>query len=460
MFFKNLKYIRLLFAFSLLILLFSCKKNNNELKKIITIPVYHCKIFTSSNSPIENLLNPKTWNSSIIGQDDIIIFAFDTLIYVDKIEIKQLEFKNSDKILKIGVYTNNGFVGEFIPEKIKIKQKLGFLILRIIETRDFQLTNFYKNLVNYKIAFPVLNKISSVKNIDFFSNDSVKIILRIDNEKENLERKIINFPSKIVDYTDYPKSIVIKPSGEVFGFSTNFHTDTIYHGYLNEQKKLSISKLIFSKNKFHAQRVNSNYSMKNNILSISFLPKFRTDFDNDYFVEVKSLDNTIVEDIRYATTNNFTGKIIYDCPKCLMRYGAAKDLVKAEKEFLTMGLRIKVFDCYRPHSAQYKLWEIMPNKNYVANPDMGSIHNRGVAVDMTLVDSLGNELDMGTDFDFFGTKAFSIYTDLSAEVIQNRNLMWNVMHKYGFKEIKTEWWHLSHYSCMRYPISDEPLPCN
>jgi len=193
---------------------------------------------------------------------------------------------------------------------------------------------------------------------------------------------------------------------------------------------------------------------------ISFLPKLFCDFDDDFFVDVKSLDTSIIKDIRYATANNFTEQIIYDCPKCWMRYGAAKDFVKAEQEFLSLGFRIKVFDCYRPHSAQYKLWEILPNKNYVANPQRGSIHNRGAAVDMTLVDSLGNELDMGTEFDYFGLKAYSVFYGLSDTILKNRQLMWSVMHKYGFKEIKTEWWHLSHYSCMRYPISDISFKCD
>lgn len=459
MFINIFKYRRIFFVISLLILFFSCKRNNIELKNTLAPTVYHCKIFSSSNSPSKNLFNNKLWYSSKLAKDDFIIFAFDSIVFIDKIIINQSNTQNFDRITKIRAYSNNGFIGDFIPENIKIKQKLGFLILKIEQTKGFQLTNFYKKSIKYSIAFVNLNNYCSIKKMDFFKNDSCKVFIKIHNQNSDLNTQKQAIVPKIVDYSFSPKSFLIKTDGEIFGFCRNYKTDTIYHGFTMGKKELRISKLIFSKNKFHSKKVTSKYSFKKDILSISQLPMFRTDFENDFFVDIKTLDTTIVEDIRYATTNNFTGKVIYDCPKCLMRYGAAKDFVKAEKEFISLGYRIKVFDCYRPHSAQYKLWEIMPNKNYVANPDKGSIHNRGAAVDMTLVDSLGNQLDMGSSFDFFGTKAFSTYTDLSPQIIKNRQLMWNLMHKYGFREIKTEWWHLYHYTCMRYPISDEPLPC-
>jgi len=309
-------------------------------------------------------------------------------------------------------------------------------------------------------AFENQNKKVAIKNIKFYLNDSTEIKLKNITTVRKNDKSIKDIKFKDLDYSSFPKSFAIKNSGKVFGFSRGRFSDTIYLGDITSQRKLSISKLIFSDKLFKSQRLSTSFINKKNKLSIPFCMNLNTDFSDDYFVDIKSLESSVVEDIRYATTNNFTSKVIYECPRCLMRYGAAKDFVKAAREFLTMGYRIKVFDCYRPHSAQYKLWEIMPNKNYVANPDKGSIHNRGAAVDMTLVDSLGYELDMGTGFDYFGLKAYSIFFDLPEEVIKNRRLMWSVMNKHGFKEIKTEWWHLSHYSCLKYPISDEPFRCN
>lgn len=457
----SIKYRRILVAISLLFFIFSCQERKISETNTPENIQYRCKIFSTSNSPTNNLVSSDLWISSRIPQDDIIIFAFDSLVYINNIVVKQSEKQNFDNITKIRVYSNNGIIGDFIPEKIKVNQVVGFLILKIEQTQNFHLTKFYKDSFEYKIAFPELNKACAIENILFFAEDSVQINLDIlPNNNSNLEINFdIFFPDKIVNYSGFKKSISLSTSGELFGFSRNSFTDTIYHGRINENGNLAVSKLIFSKNKFKSERITAKFSHDEFVFYISSLPKFYFDFEDDFFVDVNSLDTTIVKDIRYATANNFTEQVIYDCPKCWMRYGAAKDFVKAEQEFLSKGYRIKVFDCYRPHSAQYKLWEILPNKNYVANPQRGSIHNRGAAVDMTLVDSLGKELDMGTEFDFFGLKAYSIFYGLPDTVLKNRKLMWSVMHKYGFKEIKTEWWHLSHYSCMKYPISDISFRC-
>jgi D-alanyl-D-alanine dipeptidase len=142
-----------------------------------------------------------------------------------------------------------------------------------------------------------------------------------------------------------------------------------------------------------------------------------------------------------------------------LRYKAAKDLVAASDKFKTMGYRLKVFDCYRPLSAQYVLWEIMPNINYVANPEKGSIHNRGAAVDVTIVDKNGKDVDISTPYDYFGVLAYSTNLNLPDTILQNRRLFWNVLNSCGFKEIKTEWWHLSHFSCLEFEISNTQLPC-
>ena len=451
------KYRPILFVFSLLLLLISCKKNKNT---ILPKPIYECKIFCSSESAPQNLINNHLWLSSDIAQDDIIIFAFDSLVYIDKIVIKQTENKNFDKIKKICVYSNNGTIGDFIPTDIKINHTIGFLILRIASTKVFHLTKFYRDSSEYQIAFGKLNKRCAIKKIKFFVNDSVEIKLRIQNISSPKRRLICERLANIVDYSGFEKTFTIKSSAEVFGLSKGSLADTIYHGHINTQGKLNFSKLIFSDKSFKSQKFISRFSFSRYFLHVQGLVSLRYDCPDDYFVDLKTLDTTIVEDVRYATTNNFTHKKIYDCAKCLMRYGVAKDFVKAQQEFLSMGYRIKIFDSYRPLSAQYKLWKMVPNINYVANPAKGSIHNRGAAVDMTLVDSLGKELDMGTGFDYFGIRAYPSFTALPKKVLENRNFMWRIMNKHGFRKIKTEWWHMSHFSCMKYPISNMPLPCH
>jgi len=179
----------------------------------------------------------------------------------------------------------------------------------------------------------------------------------------------------------------------------------------------------------------------------------------DQFLSVSSLDATFLLDIRYATANNFTGEPIYDCAACLLRPEAAKALVKAHRALQAKGYGgLKLFDCYRPRPYQQRLWDKVPNPNYVTPPAKGSMHSRGLAVDLTIVDKIGNELDMGTAYDFFGKQAHTDYLQLPAAVLKNRQLLQKVMEEAGFGGIRTEWWHFS-YRKANYPLSDYLWNC-
>lgn len=159
------------------------------------------------------------------------------------------------------------------------------------------------------------------------------------------------------------------------------------------------------------------------------------------FVRLADYSADFDYDLRYATENNFLKAKVYDCAECYTRVKTARALLMANKEFMDKGYRIKFFDCYRPNDVQYKMWAIVPNPQYVANPVKGSIHNKGGAVDITLVSLDGEELDMGTDFDFFGKKAYHDNRDLPETVLGNRLLLKETMEKHGFWSIRTEWWH-------------------
>lgn len=159
------------------------------------------------------------------------------------------------------------------------------------------------------------------------------------------------------------------------------------------------------------------------------------------FVNIQSISSDFVLDLKYATTDNFLKQKVYDCPECFLRINTAKALVNANQDFIKLGYRIKLYDCYRPLDVQKKIWQILPGTHYVANPKKGSKHNRGAAVDLTLVDSLGNELDMGTKFDFFGKEAHHTYLHHSKEVLANRKLLKETLAKHNFKSIYNEWWH-------------------
>ena len=179
--------------------------------------------------------------------------------------------------------------------------------------------------------------------------------------------------------------------------------------------------------------------------------------DSDW-VEIHSLDSTFVYDIRYATTNNFVHKKMYPCAKCYVRRVVARALLKVQKELKDKGLRLKLFDCYRPGTVQQALWKIRPDPHYVANPKNGSMHNRGQAVDVTIVDKNGKELDMGTPYDYFGKKAYHAYQNLPDSILKNRLFLKKLMKKYDLEPITSEWWHYS-YRKKVFPIADWVWKC-
>lgn len=165
------------------------------------------------------------------------------------------------------------------------------------------------------------------------------------------------------------------------------------------------------------------------------------------FMEIPADSLGILLDIRYATENNFTKQKIYDCPRCFFRKEVGEKILAIHQDLKERyGFGIKLFDCYRPSEYQKKLWEIVPDENYVTHPSKGSVHSRGMAVDLTIVDKNGKELNMGTSFDFFGKEAHSDNQDLPDNVLKNRQLLKKIMEIYGFKGIRTEWWHYSYRS--------------
>ncbi len=177
------------------------------------------------------------------------------------------------------------------------------------------------------------------------------------------------------------------------------------------------------------------------------------------FIRLADYSDDFSYDIRYATDNNFLKEKVYDCAECYTRVKTAKALMAANEEFKKAGVKIKFYDCYRPNSVQYKMWKLVPNPQYVANPVKGSIHNKGGAVDITLVTLDGEELDMGTDFDFFGKRAYHDNFDLPKEILENRKLLKETMEKHGFWSTRTEWWHYNLQGASNDPIANFKWIC-
>ena len=174
-------------------------------------------------------------------------------------------------------------------------------------------------------------------------------------------------------------------------------------------------------------------------------------------IELKTLMPKLVYDLRYATTNNFMHRLMYpeNTKITFLRLPAAMALQKVQQELNGRGLGLKIFDAYRPYSVTVKFWELVKDERYVANPAKGSGHNRGIAVDLTIINlKSGEELNMGTGFDNFTDTAHQDFTHLPEEILQNRNLLKSTMEKYGFKAFDTEWWHYFLANGDRFEVLD------
>ena len=184
-------------------------------------------------------------------------------------------------------------------------------------------------------------------------------------------------------------------------------------------------------------------------------------------VEPSGLDASLVLDIRYATENNFTGKRVYPSARCFLRQDIAKRLVAAQADLRRQGLGLKVYDCYRPFSVQEVFWRIMPDERYVLEPlrkdgvmVKSSRHNRGAAVDVTLVDAQGRELPMPTAFDDFTEKAHRNSSAASPEARRNSTTLERAMQAQGFDPLPTEWWHFDGPGWQGFEPLDLPLPAD
>jgi zinc D-Ala-D-Ala dipeptidase len=175
-------------------------------------------------------------------------------------------------------------------------------------------------------------------------------------------------------------------------------------------------------------------------------------------VEIKKYIPGVVLDIRYATTNNFTHHQMYKEAKAFARLPVVLALKDVEADLKTRGLGIKIYDAYRPYAITVKFYEVARDTNFVADPRKGSKHNRGCAIDMSLIDlKTGKELDMPTGFDSFSRKAGANYADLPKQEIANRELLKSMMSAHGFKVVPTEWWHYDFNGWSKYPLLDIPF---
>lgn len=173
-------------------------------------------------------------------------------------------------------------------------------------------------------------------------------------------------------------------------------------------------------------------------------------------VDVAALIPDAVIDMRYATSDNFTGAVLYPKAVCKLRRAVAERLVTAAKTLRAQKRRLLIWDCYRPAAIQKVLWDKVPDERYVADPTKGSRHSRGAAVDVGLVDLDGRAVVLPTAFDDFTEAAHRDRALKGQDGAEARRLE-TALAKAGFVGLPTEWWHYDASDSAKYPLSDDPL---
>ncbi|HUZ61331.1 MAG TPA: M15 family metallopeptidase [Hanamia sp.] len=229
-------------------------------------------------------------------------------------------------------------------------------------------------------------------------------------------------------------------------------------------QQISVVIFIFQFTTFNYVHAQSKIPNKYGLIVIKdtkILQKEITLDSNKRMVNLCTIIPELQLDLKYATIHNFMHEKLYPpLHTTFLRKPAADSLKKVVQYLKKQNLAIKIFDAYRPYSVTEKMWEKVRDNRYAANPSKGSGHNRGAAVDLTLIDLKTNkELPMGTGFDNFSDTAHSDFTNLSTDILRNRNILKNAMEKFGFIQLSTEWWHFyipnsSHYELLDISFLD------
>lgn len=168
-------------------------------------------------------------------------------------------------------------------------------------------------------------------------------------------------------------------------------------------------------------------------------------------VPLQSISPQILQEMRYASANNFTKQVVYSFNACWLRPIVAERLARVQQELAGQQLGLKVWDCYRPMAAQQRFWDLVPDPRYVSPPGKGGLHTRGTAVDLTLVDADGKDLPMPTEFDDFSVKAHRQASGTPSMAKLNSQILQRAMEKHGFVGLDTEWWHFDLQNWKDYP---------
>jgi len=417
---------------------------------------------------------------------------FDKTIKLKSIIIKKNKFQKTYSKFKL--YLNEIYTGKYTTGKpVMIHKKVKSLKILFISKE-----NLIHSWVKDTVIILNRNKSSGTTTqilLNIASKDSIKFHFRrnklskskIIENKEFIRQyfKTGNLKAKGVYYLKSGKE---KTEFYVHFFENN--TFTIYELGRNKNDKKIIHEIFFT-GYWQCKKINkgnielylsgtlSGYfskekqkyiknkdtSIKAKIINntLYFNKIFQTlyiDFPENALINLKEFIPPVQVKLAYASKNNFTKTQLYPCNKCFVRYKVAKALLEVQEELEAKKMQLIFYDCYRPYHVQKTMFEKFPVKGYVAPPQGGSIHNRGLAVDLSILDKSGKELNMGTGFDELSIKSNHTYTGFADTILNNRIFLKNLMIKHGFSPIRSEWWHYNFCPTHQFPVINDDFLCD
>jgi zinc D-Ala-D-Ala dipeptidase len=219
-------------------------------------------------------------------------------------------------------------------------------------------------------------------------------------------------------------------------------------------KNVLLTILIFCCRPAYTQDTTNKYGLYI-INSVEKLKQTIATDSNKAFVYIKEFVPDVLLDIKYATTQNVFYKKLYKKPYAITRLPVAKALAKVQSDLKRHGVGIKIYDAYRPYHVTCRMWDLLPDSIYMGNPKKGSKHNRGIALDLTLINlKTREELKMPTPFDALVYASHPNFMGLPDSVIRNRQLLIDVMNRHGFSVDPVEWWHFNYRDAVDYELLD------
>jgi zinc D-Ala-D-Ala dipeptidase len=498
-FIDNLMYKNCLVILSISILLSACsqKEQNGQYQESRLNLIY----YRSTDGWEFSGTDPSNGAYALIQNQNFPIYTGSIIFadFIDTLKIKTLKLQRPKKntngqLIEYKLYLNQKYAGKFKENKIiKIANDIQSVRIEFVKTRNEKIIRAWDSIYYYSMIKDTSNVGLTDISIKFNIDTAGKQIFEFRKKGQNIQNAPDDSTLQLIEKFARKPFILVKKNRSSGSITEQIVCiDKLGKFQINQMKFNPETKKpesdIFFRGKFHVLQNSENQYKFDLEGSISGLPnalpdkeynyssiadsdpdgikidgfpdKILLDFPEWAMINIKSIDNTIRVDIPYAGTNNVAHQELYTCNKCFLRYVTLKKILKIRKLFNLNGLDIKMWDCYRPYHVQKLLYEVFPVKGYVADPNGGSIHNRGTAVDITLTDMNGNQLDMGSGYDDFSGRSHLSYKNLPDSILKKRQLLHETMLKNGFLSIKMEWWHFEMLDARKYPILNDPFPCD